>query len=139
MELSDYSTVAAEIDSTIQAVKTALEPYVPATSWRLHGDRSFTYCEAENVAAYHGELWHADIQLTEQQLGAVTAELEKHGFSPTNLFTPDNPTTGFDAAYHNPRGDLFSVSSLEGAGVNLLARTECRLDGRTVPQDLIQN
>lgn len=139
MELSDYSTVAAEIDSTIQAVKTSLEPGVPGDSWVRHGDRSFTSCEAENVAAYRGERWHSDIQLDSHQLDAVTAELEKHGFSPTNLFTPDSPTTGFDAAYHNPRGDLFSVSSLEGAGVNLLARTECRLDGRTVPQDLIQN
>ena len=135
MQLADFSTAATEMDAAVQAVKTALEPHIPADSWVVHGERSFSHCEAENTSSYSGELWHAEVQLAEEQLDAVTTTLGDHGFSPRNLITPDGEATGFSAEYVNENGDTVDLSNFGGTGLDILARTACRLDRQSIPRE----
>lgn len=122
-EVSEVNRVALE----------ALYRLVPQDQWTNHGDEDYGVCGESGQFDYYTELTYTEQLLPDGALDAVATAVEPLGYHPGAQTEPGGK--GYNAAFVDDAGNELQITSIDGSGTTVGARTGCRLEA---PSDSAQ-
>lgn len=104
----------------------ALYRLVPHEQWSNHGEEDYGVCGDGGQFDYYTELTYTEHLLPDGALDAVATAVEPLGYRPGETSEPGGQ--GFDATFVDEAGNQLQITSIEGSGTTVGARTGCRLE-----------